>query len=53
VNLLTPGAAQRIEILAQALRGGMLDRLGVVCMPGLMRQTRLETLTFRLWFVLG
>lgn len=51
--LLAPSAAERIETLAKALRGGLLDRLRAVFMPGLLRQSALETLTFRLWFVLG
>jgi glycosyltransferase involved in cell wall biosynthesis len=51
--LLAPSAAEQIQTLAKALRGGLLDRLRVVFMPGLIRQTTLETITFRLWFVFG
>jgi len=52
-HLLAPSAREQVEVLADALRGGMLDRVRALRMPGLRRQTWPETLVFRLWFVLG
>jgi Glycosyl transferase family 2 len=39
--------------LHHALRGGFLERLSALKLPGLRRQTWLETLLFRLWFLIG
>ncbi len=36
-----------------ALQGGLRQRLKVVRLPGLRRQTALETILFRIWFLLG
>ena len=37
----------------QALDGDLRDRLSALRLPGLRRQTALETLLFRTWFLLG
>ena len=51
---LLPAAAQAdVAHLQAALAGGWPQRLRALRMPGLRRQTFLETLTFRLWFLLG
>jgi hypothetical protein len=39
--------------LHHALRGNVRERLGALHLPGLRRQTWLETLLFRLWFLIG
>jgi glycosyltransferase involved in cell wall biosynthesis len=51
---LLPAATRRqLAAIADALNGGRMARLRVLGMPGLVRQTRLETLVFRVWFLLG
>ena len=50
---LTPAARDGVARLQAALAGGFAPRLRALGMPGLRRQTFLETLTFRLWFLLG
>ncbi len=52
-GLLTEAALADVARLQAALAGGTAARLRVLGMPGLRRQTALETLTFRLWFLLG
>jgi glycosyltransferase involved in cell wall biosynthesis len=52
-HLLAPSAREQVGVLAHALRGGMLDRVRALRMPGLRRQTWPETLVFRLWFMLA
>jgi hypothetical protein len=52
-HLLSPAAREQVRVLAEALRGGMLDRMRALRMPGLRRQTWPETLVFRLWFMLA
>jgi hypothetical protein len=42
-----------LAIIERGNRGGLLTRLRVLCLPGFVRQTRAETLLFRLWFLLG
>ena len=42
----------RLALLGQACHGGMLTRLRALRHLGLTRRTWLETLLFRLWFVL-
>jgi len=51
--LLTEAARADVARLQAALAGGIPARLGALRLPGLRRQTLLETLTFRLWFLLG
>lgn len=52
-DLLAPSAAAQVVALDRALQGGRLCRLRALRMPGLTRQTRSETLLFRLWFLFG
>lgn len=51
--LMTPEAAAQVALLRGALATGIGRRLGALRLAGLRRQTSLETLTFRLWFLLG
>jgi hypothetical protein len=44
---------QTLALIDHASRGGLLSRLKVLRLPGLVRQTWPETLLFRLWFLLG
>jgi len=39
--------------IVDASRGGLLARFKALSIPGFVRQTWLETLVFRLWFLLG
>jgi len=52
-HLLTPAARADVARLQWALQGPRWRRLAALGMPGLVRQTALETLTFRLWLLLG
>ncbi len=52
-ELLTQAARADVARLRAALAGGRLRRLAALAMPGLSRQTVLETWAFRLWFLLG
>ena len=52
-DLLAPQARATVIRLRAALAGGRLRRLAALGTPGLIRQTTLETLTFRLWLLLG
>lgn len=51
--LLSPSAASQVMQLDRALRGGRRRRLRALYLPGLVRQTWVETAVFRLWFLLG
>jgi glycosyltransferase involved in cell wall biosynthesis len=51
--LLTDTARRDVTRLQAALSGGWLTRARALRTPGLRRQTRLGTLTFRLWFLLS
>ncbi len=42
-----------LTIIDRACHGGIVARVRALCIPGFVRQTRLETLLFRLWFLLG
>ncbi len=51
---LSPDAARDLRILEDALSGGLLPRLRAMRrVRSLVRRTRLETLLFRLWFLIG
>lgn len=50
---ITDAARADVARLQRALAGGVWRRLAALRMPGLVRQTALETLTFRLWLLLG
>ncbi len=51
--LLTPQSRDTLAALDQALRRGPLARLRALRIPGLQRQTLLETALFRWWFLVG
>jgi len=51
--LLSPRARRDLGRIELALRGGILERLRVLTMPNLRRQTWHETFLFRLWFMLS
>jgi hypothetical protein len=51
-GLLSERAQAQLADIENALRGGTLARLRVLTMPELQRQTWLETMLFRLWFLL-
>ncbi len=53
-DVLSPEARADLVVLQAALRGGRLARLRAMRdLPRLTRQTWLETLLFRLWFLIG
>lgn len=49
---LPDGVRGELARIAWGLEGGVARRLGVLRMPGFRRQTGLETLLFRIWFLL-
>ena len=52
-DLLTAAARADLARISAGLEGGFAPRLSAMRCPGLTRQTVLENLLFRLWFVLG
>lgn len=52
-DLLAATARDDLARIAAGLEGGLAPRLSAVRCPGLSRQTALENLLFRLWFVFG
>jgi hypothetical protein len=52
-ELLPLSTLQQLSAIGDALNGSRIARLRVLCMPGFARQTWLETLVFRVWFLLG
>ncbi len=52
-ELLSDAAIAQVTLLRAALAQPWWRRLPALCLPGLRRQTALETLVFRLWFLLG
>ncbi|HQT74291.1 MAG TPA: glycosyltransferase [Acidiphilium sp.] len=52
-DLLAATARADLARIAAGLDGGFAPRLSAMRCPGLSRQTPLENLLFRLWFVLG
>ena len=50
---LSPEAARALAVTAKALAAPPWRRLPALALPGLRRQTILETLLFRIWFLLG
>jgi glycosyltransferase involved in cell wall biosynthesis len=51
--LITPRARAGVAALLAALANGRRARISALATPGLRRQTRIETLVFRLWFLIG
>jgi hypothetical protein len=52
-HLIPLEARQQLDIIARGLHGGFGDRLRALRLPGFRRQTWLETLLFRIWFMIG
>lgn len=52
-DLLCERARADLSIIATALEGGWLNKLRALTLPGFRRQTWLEDLVFRIWFLLG
>jgi hypothetical protein len=52
-ELLPESTRQQLAVIADALNGSRVDRLKALNLPGLTRQTWLETVVFRAWFLLG
>lgn len=52
-HLLNAQARQEVAILDTALRSGFIRRLAALRLDGLHRQTWIETMVFRCWFILG
>jgi hypothetical protein len=52
-DLLSDRARADLSIISTALGGGLLDKLRALSLPGFRRQTWLEDLVFRIWFLLG
>jgi Glycosyl transferase family 2 len=52
-HLLRETTRPTVLRLHHALQGSIPEKLGVLRLPGLRRQTRLETLLFWLWFLIG
>ena len=52
-DLLTPEARRTVDVIDRALRAGFAARLRALSLPGLYRQTPVETALFRLWFLRG
>ena len=50
---LTPEARADVAAFSRALAGPRRNRLAALFRYGLRRQTMMETLVFRLWFMLG
>ena len=52
-GLLSPESSATLGAIDRALAGGPATRLAALRLPGLLRQTWLETLLFRWWFLTG
>jgi hypothetical protein len=52
-HLLTEQASRDVARVHRALNGNLWHRIGALRMPGLVRQTWLETMLFRCWFLIG
>ncbi len=52
-ELLTGRARAEVLLLQDALRGNTRRRVSALRLAGLVRQTWLETMVFRAWFILG
>jgi hypothetical protein len=52
-DLLDASAQEALAVIAAALRGRRQRRLGALSLPGFRRQNFVETLLFRVWFLVG
>ena len=52
-HLLTGAAGRDVATLKAALSGGLRSRIAALRIAGLVRQTWIETMVFRCWFILG
>jgi Glycosyl transferase family 2 len=52
-GLLPEGSCRVLATIVGASHGGMFARFRALFIPGFVRQTWLETLVFRLWFLFG
>ncbi len=52
-DLMTGRARAEVLLLQGALQGGLRRRLSALRLSGLVRQTWVETMVFRVWFILG
>ena len=52
-ELVSPAAADMLEVIHRGLHGGARERLAALRLPGMRRQTWQETLLFRWWFLVG
>ena len=52
-ELLSGEARRVLAVVDRALSDGPLARLAALRLPGLYRQTSLETMLFRWWFLIG
>jgi hypothetical protein len=52
-DLLSDQARADLSVISRALSGGLRDKLRALGLPGFRRQTLLEDLVFRVWFLLG
>ena len=52
-DLLSDRARADLTIISSALSGGLLSKLRALTLPGFRRQTWLEDLVFRIWFLIG
>ena len=52
-ELLTGRARAEVLMLQNALQGGLRRRISALRLVGLVRQTWIETMVFRAWFILG
>ena len=51
--LLSESARQQLAVIADSLNGSRIDRLKALMLPEFRRQGWLETMVFRVWFLLG
>ena len=52
-GVLPETTCSTLETIIRASSGGLLARARALRLPGLVRQTWLETIVFRLWFLIG
>lgn len=52
-DLLPDPTHRQLAVITRGLNGGLRARLHALRLPGFVRQTWLETLVFRVWFMIG